>query len=54
MALLVGSEGPGLQPATLAAADRRVRIPLAPDVDSLNLAVAAAIAMHHVSPLADR
>jgi tRNA G18 (ribose-2'-O)-methylase SpoU len=49
LALLVGSEGSGLDAATLAAADRRVRIPLAPGVDSLNLAVAAAIAMHHVA-----
>jgi len=51
VALLAGAEGPGLRPATLAAADRRVRIPLAPGVDSLNLAVAAAVAMHHVSGL---
>jgi tRNA G18 (ribose-2'-O)-methylase SpoU len=54
VALLVGSEGPGLRPATLAAVDRRVRIPLAPEVDSLNLSVAAAIAMHHVSLVHDR
>ena len=47
-ALLVGAEGPGLSPAALAAADRRVRITMAPGVDSLNVATAAAIALHHL------
>jgi tRNA G18 (ribose-2'-O)-methylase SpoU len=47
-ALLVGAEGPGLSVAALAAADRRVRIPLAAGVDSLNLATAAAIALHRL------
>jgi tRNA G18 (ribose-2'-O)-methylase SpoU len=45
-ALLVGAEGPGLSPAALAAADRRVRIDMAPGVDSVNVATAAAIALH--------
>jgi tRNA G18 (ribose-2'-O)-methylase SpoU len=49
-ALLVGSEGWGLTPATLAAADRRVRIPIAPGVDSLNVATAAAVALHRLAP----
>jgi tRNA G18 (ribose-2'-O)-methylase SpoU len=49
MALLLGAEGPGLADATLAAADRRVRIPMAAGVDSLNVATAAAIAFHHRS-----
>lgn len=44
VALLVGSEGPGLTPAALRAADVRVRIPMAAGVDSLNVATAAAIA----------
>ncbi len=48
-ALLLGAEGPGLSPGALAAADRRVRIPMAPGVDSLNVATAAAIALHHLS-----
>lgn len=48
-AVLLGAEGAGLRPETLAAADRRVRIPMAPDVDSLNVATAAAIAFHHLS-----
>jgi tRNA G18 (ribose-2'-O)-methylase SpoU len=48
VAVLVGAEGPGLRPDVLGAADRRVRIPMAGDVDSLNVATAAAIALHHV------
>jgi tRNA G18 (ribose-2'-O)-methylase SpoU len=48
-ALVVGAEGPGLTAATLAAADRRARIPLAAGVDSLNVATAAAIAFHLLS-----
>ena len=48
-ALLVGAEGPGLSAAALAAADRRVRITMAPGVDSLNVATAAAIALHHLA-----
>jgi tRNA G18 (ribose-2'-O)-methylase SpoU len=48
-ALLVGTEGDGLSAAALAAADRRVRIAMAPDVDSLNVATAAAIALHHLA-----
>lgn len=46
LALMVGGEGPGLSEAALAAADDRVRIPIAADVDSLNVVVAAAIAMY--------
>lgn len=49
-ALLVGSEGWGLTAATLVAADRRVRIPIAPGVDSLNVATAAAVALHRLAP----
>jgi tRNA G18 (ribose-2'-O)-methylase SpoU len=45
-AVLLGAEGPGLSAAALAAADVRVRIPMADDVDSLNVATAAAIAFH--------
>jgi tRNA G18 (ribose-2'-O)-methylase SpoU len=46
LALLVGSEGPGLSEASRAAADHQVRIPIRPEMDSLNLAVAAGIALH--------
>jgi tRNA G18 (ribose-2'-O)-methylase SpoU len=48
-ALLVGAEGPGLSDRALAAADRRVRIAMAVGVDSLNVATAAAVALHHLS-----
>jgi tRNA G18 (ribose-2'-O)-methylase SpoU len=49
VALMVGSEGPGLSPAALAAADRRVCIRMAPGVDSLNVATAAAVAMSRLT-----
>jgi len=45
VALMVGAEGPGLSAAALDAADRRIRIPMANGVDSLNVATAAAVAM---------
>ncbi len=48
-ALVVGAEGDGLSPAALTAADRRVRVPMSPGVDSLNVATAAAIALHHLA-----
>lgn len=48
-ALLLGAEGPGLSPATLAAGDHRVRIPMAAGVDSLNVATAAAVAFHRLT-----
>jgi tRNA G18 (ribose-2'-O)-methylase SpoU len=43
-AVLLGAEGPGLSTGALAAADLRVRIPMAGGVDSLNVATAAAVA----------
>jgi len=43
IAVLLGAEGPGLEAATLAAAEP-VRIPMRPGVDSLNVGHAAAIA----------
>jgi tRNA G18 (ribose-2'-O)-methylase SpoU len=48
LAVAFGAEGTGLSPATLAAADVAVRIPIAPEVDSLNVAVAAGIALHQL------
>jgi RNA methyltransferase, TrmH family len=42
-ALLFGGEGPGLPAGILAAADRRVSIPMRPPVESLNVAVAVAL-----------
>ena len=47
--LLVGAEGPGLSAAALRAADRRLRIVMSGDVDSLNVATAAAVALHHLA-----
>jgi tRNA G18 (ribose-2'-O)-methylase SpoU len=44
VAVMLGAEGPGLSPAALAAADRRVRIPIHAGVDSLNVGHAAAVA----------
>jgi tRNA G18 (ribose-2'-O)-methylase SpoU len=43
VALLLGSEGHGLSGRWLAAADRRVRVPMAPGVDSLNVAATSAV-----------
>jgi tRNA G18 (ribose-2'-O)-methylase SpoU len=47
-AVLLGAEGPGLSAAALARADDLVRIPMAPGVDSLNVATAAAVAFAHL------
>jgi tRNA G18 (ribose-2'-O)-methylase SpoU len=49
-ALLVGHEGNGLSDEALAASDLRVRIPMAPGTDSLNVATATAIALYALSP----
>ena len=49
MAVLVGSEGPGLSAEAEAMADIRVRIAIRSDVDSLNLATATGIALHHLT-----
>jgi tRNA G18 (ribose-2'-O)-methylase SpoU len=47
LALMVGAEGEGLTEAAMAAATLRARIPIAADVDSLNVTTAASIAMYH-------
>jgi tRNA G18 (ribose-2'-O)-methylase SpoU len=49
VALVVGNEGEGLSEAALAAADGRVRIPMAAGVDSLNVTVAASIALYQLA-----
>jgi tRNA G18 (ribose-2'-O)-methylase SpoU len=49
--LLVGAEGPGLTAAALGAADRPVRIGMQAGVDSLNVATAAAVALHRLARL---
>lgn len=47
-ALLVGSESPGLSAPARAAAHLTARIAMAPGVDSLNVATATGIALHHL------
>jgi len=49
VAVLLGAEGPGLSAATMAAATRRVRIPIADGVDSLNVGHTAAVAFAHLA-----
>lgn len=53
IALLLGAEGPGLTRAAAAAADLRVRIPMNPTVDSLNVVVAAGIALSRLAEHGD-
>jgi len=50
VAIMVGSEGNGLSPEALAAAWLVARIPIVSGVDSLNVATAAAIALHRLAP----
>ncbi|MDP5225819.1 MULTISPECIES: RNA methyltransferase [Arthrobacter] len=44
LALILGTEGAGVTPAALEAADVAVEIPMRPGVDSLNVAAASAVA----------
>jgi tRNA G18 (ribose-2'-O)-methylase SpoU len=48
VALVFGHEGEGLTPAALDACEYQARIPIAPGVDSLNVASAAAIALYEL------
>jgi len=50
VAVLLGAEGPGLSPAALAAAHRRLTIPMRQAQDSLNVGSAAAIVFYALSP----
>lgn len=43
LAVVLGAEGPGLEAATMARCDRRVKIPVDATVDSLNVGAAAAV-----------
>ena len=47
LALLVGSEGEGLHRRFAGVCDRRVTIPMSAGADSLNVAVATAVFLHH-------
>jgi TrmH family RNA methyltransferase len=49
VALVVGNEGAGVGPSVDAAADRRIAVPLARGVESLNVAVAAGILLYEVT-----
>jgi len=49
--ILVGAEGAGLDPSAFALADGTVTIPMARDVESLNVAVATGILLQHIRPL---
>ena len=49
VAVVLGAEGPGLTAPAMAAATRRVRIPISGDVDSLNVGHAAAITFAAIS-----
>ncbi len=50
-AILLGAEGPGL-PADVLARTRTVRIPIADGFDSLDVATASGIVLHHLADLA--
>ncbi len=52
VAILLGTEGPGL-PADVLARTRAVGIPMAPGVDSLNVATTAAVVLHHLTATRD-
>ena len=51
VAFVLGHEGDGLTDIALAACEYRVRIPIRPSVDSLNVATAAAIALYELNTL---
>ncbi|WP_295729396.1 RNA methyltransferase [uncultured Limosilactobacillus sp.] len=44
LAIILGSEGPGLRPQTIAESDFTIKIPMTTEVDSLNVAAASALA----------
>lgn len=50
VAVILGAEGPGLTTEAMEAANIRARIPMRNDVDSLNVANAAAIAFYALNP----
>lgn len=50
LALVVGNEGAGVSPEVRAIADRSVSLPMSSGVESLNVAVAAGIALYALRP----
>ena len=53
LAVVLGTEGNGLAPSTIAACDCTVRIPMSHGVDSLNVAAASAVAFYQLALLAE-
>lgn len=51
LVLVLGTEGAGMSPETLAAVDLAVKIPMRAGVDSLNVAAASAVAFWELRPL---
>lgn len=49
IALLVGEERDGISDELLDAVEAAIKIPMAPGVDSLNVAAASAVCLHHLS-----
>jgi tRNA G18 (ribose-2'-O)-methylase SpoU len=49
LAVILGTEGDGLSPQTIAESDYTVCIPMSHDVDSLNVAAASAVAFWQLS-----
>jgi len=49
LAIILGSEGPGLKPETIASCDYTVCIPMGHGVDSLNVAAASAVAFYELA-----
>ncbi len=50
LALVLGTEGDGLAPRTISAADLSICIPMAGGVDSLNVAAASAVVLWALRP----
>jgi TrmH family RNA methyltransferase len=48
-AILLGGEGAGLPPELLNQADEQITIPMRPPVESLNVAIAAALTLYEAS-----
>ena len=51
LAIVLGTEGEGLSPGTIAACDDTVKIPMTHGVDSLNVAAASAVAFYQLAVL---
>jgi len=52
VALLLGTEGPGLSATARDACDHLITVPMAPGADSLNVATAGAVMLYHLQQAA--